>query len=138
MAVQFGERLQAFLSEKMPVILSTTRKDGSVQSVPVWYEYVDGLVLVNGGPTRDWLRHMQRDERVTLLFVDPTNMFRWAGVQGRLQSVNEDPGGDHINHLSHRYFGRDYPGPRTDRVKIAIEPLRVTGGENRQPWDVTQ
>jgi PPOX class probable F420-dependent enzyme len=140
MAVQIGERLRAFLNEKMPVVLSTTRRDGSVQSVPVWYEYADGSILVNGGPTRDWLRHMQRDGRVTLLFVDPNNMFRWAQVQGRLADVREDPGGDHINHLSHRYLDRDYPGPRTDRVKIQIEPTRVTGGDgasnHRQLWDV--
>jgi PPOX class probable F420-dependent enzyme len=137
MSLQFGERLHAFLNEKMPVILSTTRRDGSVQSVPVWYEYTDTSILVNGGPTRDWLRHMQRDGRVTLLFLDPRNMFRWAQVQGRLANVSEDPGGDHINHLSHRYLDRDYPGPRTDRVTIRIEPLRVTGSDNRQPWDVT-
>jgi PPOX class probable F420-dependent enzyme len=138
MAVQFGERIAAFLKEKMPVVLSTTRRDGSVQSVPVWYEIDEHSILVNGGPTRDWLRHMQRDGgRVTLLFVDPQNMFRWAQVQGKLVSVSEDPGGDHINHLSHRYFDRDYPGPRTDRVKIRIEPVRVTGGDNREPWDVT-
>jgi PPOX class probable F420-dependent enzyme len=140
MAVQIGERLRNFLNEKMPVVLSTTRRDGSVQSVPVWYEYVDGAILVNGGPTRDWLRHMQRDGRVTLLFVDPNNMFHWAQVQGRLVDVSEDPGGDHINHLSHRYLDRDYPGPRTDRVKVQIEPTRVTGGDgaqnNRQTWDV--
>jgi len=139
MAVQVGERLQAFLSETMPAILSTTRQDGSVQSVPVWYEFADGKILINGGPTRDWLRHIQRDEgrRVTLLFVDPQNMFRWAQVQGRLLTVAEDPGGEHINHLSHRYFGREYPGPRTDRLKMEIEPVRVTGGDNRQPWDIT-
>lgn len=42
----------------------------------------------------NWLRHMQRDGAVTLTFVDPQNMFRWAGVQGRLVEVVEDPGGD--------------------------------------------
>jgi PPOX class probable F420-dependent enzyme len=136
-ALTFGERLQSFLKEKMPVVLSTTRQDGSVQSVPVWYEYADGSILINGGPTRDWLRHLRRDGRVTLLFVDPTNMFRWAQIQGRLGTVSEDPGGEHINHLSHRYFERDYPGPRTDRLTIQIEPVRVTGGDNREPWDVS-
>ena len=61
MAVHLGDRIAAFLDEKMPAILSTTRKDGSIQSVPVWYEHVNGSILVNGGPTRDWLRHMQVD-----------------------------------------------------------------------------
>jgi len=135
MAMALGGRLRSFLAETMPVVLSTTRRDGSVQSVPVWYELVGDEILVNGGPTRAWLRHLQRDPRVTLLFVDPRNMFRWAQVQGRLVGVDDDPGGAHINHLSHRYFGRDYPGPRTDRVTVRIVPERGTGGDNRQPWD---
>ncbi len=62
-------------------------------------------------------------------------LHRWAQVQGRLVGVDDDLGGAHINRLSHRYFGRDYPGPRTDRVTVRIAPERVTGGDNRQPWD---
>ena len=49
-------------------------------------------------------------------------------------NLTEDPGGERINHLSHRYFARDYASPRTDRLKMEIEPVRVTG-ENRKGPD---
>src|ERR1700737_2197891 len=87
----------------------------------------DGSFWINGGTNRGWFKHLQRDPRITLLLIDPKEMFRWAQVEGRMVNWAEDPGGDHINHLSHRYLGRDYQNPRTGRIKIQIEPLRVTG-----------
>ncbi|MDQ3810233.1 MAG: pyridoxamine 5'-phosphate oxidase family protein, partial [Chloroflexota bacterium] len=82
MSVRIGPRLQAFFEEALPITIGTTRGDGRVQLNPVWYEYREGEIWLNGGPNRGWLRHMQRDPRVTLLLVDPANMFRWAQIQG--------------------------------------------------------
>jgi PPOX class probable F420-dependent enzyme len=137
MALQIGERLRAFLDEPLPIIMGTTRLDGSVQLAPVWYEYRDGLIWLNGGPGRDWMGHLRRDPRLTLLVVDPKNMFRWAQIQGRLVDTSAEGADDHIERLSQRYFGRPYPNPKVDRLIIRIAPERITGGENRGPWDVT-
>jgi hypothetical protein len=52
MAVRIGPRLDAFLGEVMPAIIGTRRTDGSVQINPVWFEYKDGKVLLNGGENR--------------------------------------------------------------------------------------
>ena len=65
MPLQFGPRLKAFLDQPLPITIGTTRKDGSVQMAPVWYEYRDGQIWLNGGPTRDWVKHLQRDPRIT-------------------------------------------------------------------------
>jgi PPOX class probable F420-dependent enzyme len=138
MALQIGPRLQAFFDEPNPIIVGTTRRDGSVQMNPVWYEYRDGLIWLNGGPTRDWLRHTQRDGgRVTLMVPDPRNMFRWAQVQGRLVDTTKEGADDHIERLSQRYLGGPYRNPKVDRLIVRIEPLRITGHERGQPWDVT-
>ena len=138
MSLRIGPRLSAFLSEVHPIVLGTRRRDGSVQLNPVWFEFRDGLIWINGGPNRGWVHHLERDPRATLLLVDPTNMFRWAQIQARLVDTTTEGAGEHINHLSHRYNdGRDYPGPRTDRLIVRLEPTRVTGGESRQPWDVS-
>lgn len=137
MALQFGPRLQAFLGERHPIVLGTTRSDGTVQLVPIWFEYREGEIWLNGGPRRDWVRHMRRDPRVTLLVVDSNNMFRWAQIQGRVVDYVEEGAGEHIEHLSHRYFGGPYPGPKTDRLIVRVRPERVTGAESREPWDVT-
>jgi PPOX class probable F420-dependent enzyme len=137
MSLSFGPRLRALLDEPLPAVLCTARRDGSVESVPIWYEYREGQIWLNGGPKRDWFKHLKRDPRATLLVLDPKNMFRWAQIQGRLAGTTFEGADDHIEHLSQRYFGRAYPGPKVERMIVRIEPERVTGGENRQPWDVT-
>ncbi|HXM53501.1 MAG TPA: pyridoxamine 5'-phosphate oxidase family protein [Candidatus Binatus sp.] len=127
MAVPLSKKMQDFTQEVFPAIIGTNRKDGSVEIVPVWFEQKDGSFWINGGTNRGWFKHLQRDPRITLLLIDPKEMFRWAQVEGRMVNWAEDPGGEHINQLSHRYLKKDYQGPRTGRITIQIEPLRVTG-----------
>jgi PPOX class probable F420-dependent enzyme len=127
LAAQVSKKMQEFAAEVYPAILGTTRTDGSVQVVPVWFEYRDGSFWVNGGTNRGWFKHLQREPRVTLLLLDPKDMFRWAQVEGRMVKWAEDPGGEHINNLSHRYTGKDYQNSREGRIKIQIEPTRITG-----------
>jgi PPOX class probable F420-dependent enzyme len=132
--VKIPPRLAAFAQEVMPVIVGTTRKDGTVQLTPVWFECADGVIWLNGAETRDWLRHARRDRTVTLLLIDPKNMWRYAQLIGRFTEVTPDEGGVHIDRLGHRYRGAAYRGPKTGRVKIRFEPDRITGGEGGRPW----
>jgi PPOX class probable F420-dependent enzyme len=134
--MNIGPRLRAFLEMPLPIILGTTRRDNSVQMTPLWYEFRDGQIWLNGGPRRDWFRHLKRDGRATLMLVDNTNMHRWVQIQGRLAGTSFDGADEHIDHLSHRFNGRPYPAPKVERMIVRIEPERITGSENRQPWDV--
>ena len=127
MAVQLSTKMQEFVKEVFPAIIGTTRKDGSVEEVPVWFEFAGGFFWINGGTNRGWFKHLERDPRITLLLVDPKNMWRWSQVLGRMVKWEEDQGGEHINHLSHRYLSKDYQGPRTGRIKVQIEPVRISG-----------
>jgi len=137
MSLQIGPRLKALFDEPLPIIVGTTRRDGSVQMTPVWYEYRDGQIWLNGGPKRDWVKHIKRDPRVSLLVPDPKNMFRWAQLQGRLVDTSLEGGDDHIERLSQRYTGGPYRNPKVDRLIVRIDPERVTGMESGQHWDVT-
>jgi PPOX class probable F420-dependent enzyme len=137
MTVQIGPRLKAFFDEAVPVTIGTTRKDGSVQMVPVWYEYRDDQIWLNGGPDRAWFKHLKRDPRLTLLVVDPKNMFRWVQIQGRLAGSTTDGADDHIERLSQRYTGGAYRNPKVNRLIIRIDLERVLGGESGNPWDAT-
>jgi len=137
MPVTFGEKLASFLAEPHPITLGTTRADGSVQLTPVWCEYRDGLIWLNGGPTRDWFRHIQRSGQATLQLLDPKNMFRCAQIQARFLDSTKQGAHDHIDRLAQRYFGGPYPNEKVDRLIIRLEPTRVTGGDQRRPWDVT-
>ena len=138
MTLQIGPRLQALFDEPIPAILGTLRRDGTVQMNPLWYEYRDGHIWLNGGPTRDWLRHVQRENgRATLLVLDPKNMFRWAQIQARLVDTAKEGADDHIDRLAHRYQGGAYRNPKIDRLISRLEPLRISGYEGGKPWDVS-
>ena len=137
MALQFGPRLTAFCNEPLPIVIGTTRSDGSVQLNPVWFEYREGRIWLNGGPNRDWFKHLRRDPRLTLLLVDPKNMFRWAQIQGTLASSTVEGADDHIERLAQRYTGAPYRNPKIDRLIVHIDPVRVTGTEGGNAWDVT-
>jgi PPOX class probable F420-dependent enzyme len=136
MSLQFGPRLRAFLEEPLPITIGTTRRDGSVQINPVWYEYRDGQIWLNGGPQRGWFKHMRRDPRITLMVLDPKNMFRWAQIEGRLDGTSTEGADEHIEHLSQRYTGGPYRNPKVDRLIVRIDPVRVSGFESGTAWDV--
>src|SRR5690349_20882919 len=112
MALQVGPRLKAFFDEALPIVIGTTRRDRSVQMRPIWYEFRDGLIWLNGRPRRGWVRHMQRDGHGTLLLLDRQNMFRWAQIDCRYVDATAEGADDHIEHLSQRYTGGPYRNPK--------------------------
>jgi hypothetical protein len=51
-------------------------------------------------------------------------------VTGEVAAATEEGAREHIDHLSRRYFGRDYDNPiRTRRVILEIEPEDVMASE---------
>ena len=105
-----------------------------MQMNPIWYEYRDGYFWLNSWRTSDWLRHVSGMVSSTLFLMDPKNGGRWAQIQGTLVETSDQHGAEHANALSMRYTGRPYDyryNPRS-RVRIKIEPVRITGSGNRQ------
>lgn len=121
--------LASFLGTVMPVIVGTVRKDGTAQLNPAWYEYRDGLVWLNAAESRAWGKRSRPGAHMTLLFIDPKDMFHWAQVQGRVVDRTREGGEEHIDRLSRRYLGADYGqhDPRNPRLVITVRPTRVTG-----------
>lgn len=115
----------AFLEEKIPVTVGTTRKDGTAKLTTAWYEYRDGEFWLNSWRGSDWLGHIERDGKAELLFVDPTNMWRRVVVRAALIET-DDPGGmASIDRLSNRYLGTDYQDRSRQRVLIRLKPVDV-------------
>jgi len=136
MPAPVGQRLEGFLREVNPVVVGTTRQDGSVHLTPLWFEYREGFVWINGAASRDWLVHLRRDDRVTLLVVDRQRILRRAEMLGRVVAITPDDGNAQINRLSQRYNGRDFGSRRELRITVQIEPLRVSGANGQEPWDI--
>ena len=79
----------------------------------------------------------ERDPRITLLVVDPKNMFRWAQIQAHYADSTTEGADDHIERLSQRYTGGPYRNPKVDRLIVRLDLERVTGGERGTPWDAS-
>ena len=133
--IELSDNMLQFVNEVFPAIVGTRRRDGTVQMNPIWFEYKEGYFWLNGWRGADWLRHVERDGDVTLALIDPNNMYRFAQVQGRLVEVTQEGGEEHIDHLSLRYNGKLYEwhSPERPRLKVQVEPVRITGSIDWQP-----
>jgi pyridoxamine 5'-phosphate oxidase-like protein len=141
MALTIGPRLQGFFDEVLPAILTTLNDRGAPEMTPVWYEFADGQIWLNGARTRRWLNRMEETGRATFFVMDPTDFWRWAQVWGKVVEAADDPGGAHINRLAHRYRGGEYTGDRSSRRLLKIEITSVkgaAGSPNREKWDATE
>jgi PPOX class probable F420-dependent enzyme len=72
--------------------------------------------------------NLEKDPRVALMVIDPTNAYRWLAVDGRA-ALTTDGADEQIDKLAKKYTGADeYPNrvEGKQRVKVRIAPEHVT------------
>ena len=126
---QLSDDQAAFLRDNAYYgVLTTLRPDGSAHSTVVWVDVDDtGRPGFNTARGRAKPRHIERDPRVTLTVVNPSNGYQWLSVTGPAQLVDE--GADaQIDKLAKKYLDADtYPFRKPDekRVSVPITPDRI-------------
>ncbi|MBX3011541.1 MAG: PPOX class F420-dependent oxidoreductase [Caldilineaceae bacterium] len=106
--------------------VATVNEEGVPQVTPVWVEYNGDYVLINSAKGRKKDRNLRAQPVIAISIQDPDNPYRYVGLQGKIVEITEAGGYDHINKLSHKYSGQDYPkNPGEVRVIYKIEPTRV-------------
>lgn len=114
------------LSKRSYAHVATVNEEGVPQVTPVWVDYDGNHVLINSAKGRKKDRNMRAQPVIALSIQDPDNPYRYLGLQGKITEITEEGGYDHINKLSHKYRGNDYPkNPGEVRVIYKIEPTRV-------------
>ncbi len=109
--------------------LATLMPDGSPQVTPVWFDYVGGVVRVNTAIGRVKARNMQEGVPVALSIMDPDNPYRYMQIRGKVTRATTDGADAHIDALSHKYMGKDYPyrEPGSQRIIYEITPDHISG-----------
>jgi len=109
--------------------IATVQPDGSPQVTPVWFDYTEGKVRVNVAKGRVKVRNMAEGARVALAILDPDNAYRYVQVRGTVTRVTEDGARAHIDALSRKYIGKDYPWSQPDEVRVLFEitPAKAQG-----------
>ena len=114
--------VDAFLREPNPAVVATLRRDGSPHSVPTWYDWEDGLVLLNMDESRVRLEHMRRDPRVSLTVLDKDDWYRHVTLRGQVIRIEDDPDLAGIDRLAMRYRGRQHRTRDRKRVNAWMQP----------------
>lgn len=113
-----------------PVVasLATVLPSGQPQVQPVWCSYDGRHILVNTERGRIKYRNMHARPRVTLLLVNPDDVYHWIEIRGIVEAETGQGADAHLDQLAKRYLGVDkYPWhqPGDVRVIFRIAPRHV-------------
>ena len=104
--------------------LATLMPDGSPQNTQVWVDTDGEHILVNTAQGRQKERNVQRDPRVAVNVVDPTNAWRIGMVRGRVVEVTTAGADELIDQLAKKYLNVEtYPFRRPEEVRVTLKIL---------------
>ncbi|TRW47391.1 PPOX class F420-dependent oxidoreductase [Georgenia yuyongxinii] len=119
----------AMLARPNHATIATARADGHPVSVPTWYLYEDGRILVNMDAGRRRLAHLRADPRVSLSAMDPAAWTTHVSILGTVAEMRDDADLADIDRISRHYTGHPYPVRDKPRVSawIRIERWHAWG-----------
>jgi PPOX class probable F420-dependent enzyme len=118
------------LESKALAVVATIGPDGAPQVNPVWFDWDGEFIRFSQTTTRQKAKNVQREPRIALSIVDPTNPFRYLEVRGKVVNIEQDPERAFINKMAKKYIDQDvYPWHMEGdvRIVIVVEPIRGLG-----------
>lgn len=87
----FSPAVVEFLQRPLGSQLVTLNPKGSPQMTIMWFKYEDGALLFTTTTDRIKFRNQQKNPRAAVAIMDPTNMYKWVIVRGKLSVDKRDP-----------------------------------------------
>lgn len=126
MSSKLTEKAIRFIEARNFAHVATLLPDGSPHVTPMWIDREGDIITVNTAQDRVKYGNITRDPRVAISITDQDDPYDRVVIQGRVVEVTEEGARDHINRLSKKYTGKDFPRiPGQVRVIIKIEPTKV-------------
>ena len=122
---------QDLLDRPLFAHLATVRPDGAPQSGLMWFAWDGERARFSHTRTRQKVRNLAHEPRVSFHLVDPDNPHRTLEVRGRVESIEADPDAAFYQSLQERYDMIVPVFDADDRVVIAVAPtsfVAVDGG----------
>src|SRR3954451_11694448 len=94
---------QDLLDRPLFAHLATVRPDGSPQSGMMWFAWDGNRARFSHTRTRQKVRNVAYEPRVSFHLVDPENPYRTLEVRGRVESIDADPDAAFYRSLQERY-----------------------------------
>ena len=115
------EAVAELLRQPCHATISTVRPDGQPVSVPTWYLYEDGRILVNMDGGRKRMDYLRADPRISLSAMEPQDWVTHVSLQGRVVEFVDDVDLVDIDRISRQYTGQPYGNRVRPRVSAWIE-----------------
>jgi PPOX class probable F420-dependent enzyme len=126
MGDQLPERVADLLTREKKAFaqLALCLRDGTPQVSPIWFDFEDGLIILNTARGRVKDRVLRRRGAVALSISDPANPYRYVLIKGHVVDETEENAYDRICDLNLKYKGeRTYPRiPGQVRVTYKVKP----------------
>jgi PPOX class probable F420-dependent enzyme len=116
------DEMDAFMAEPNPAVVATIRPDGLPHSVPTWYEWDGGLLLLNMDRSRKRLRHLAPGRPVALSVMARSDWYSHVSFIAEVSELRDDPDLVDIDRLSRRYRGQPYRDRSRKSVTALIRP----------------
>jgi PPOX class probable F420-dependent enzyme len=123
------EKYLDLLDSKALAHVATVGPNGEPQVNPIWFDWDGAHLRFSLTKTRQKLKNVKDEPRISLSIVDPSNDYRYLEVRGRVVDVEPDPDFAFIDKMAQKYLGQEaYPWkqPNEERVVVVIEPIRTT------------
>ena len=110
--------------------LSLVLKDGTPHVSPLWFDYKDGLFIINTARGRVKDKALHRHPYAALCINDPADPDRYLLIRGPVVEETEAGAWDQIDDLNLKYNGdRNFTRrPGQVRVTYKIKPDHIFGG----------
>lgn len=131
-STQRGQHVEQRLNDDIIAWLTTVRPSGQPDSVPVWFLWQDGRIVVYSRPDQTKLRNLAESPKVTLT-IDNTNggsdVIRIEGAAEHVPdypACHEIPGyvAKYAEHIGYIGYGTPENFARTYSAAIVITPAR--------------
>jgi PPOX class probable F420-dependent enzyme len=119
--------VQDLLRKPNPSVVVSVRGDGQPVSVPTWYLWEDGRVLVNMDAQRKRVEYLRNDPRVSISVLSEDDWYTHVSMQGRVVEWADDTDLADIDRCAKHYTGKPYPIRDRARVSAWIEVDRWHG-----------
>jgi PPOX class probable F420-dependent enzyme len=118
-----------FLKRPNPAVIACIRPDGYPMTVATWYDWQDGLILVNMHEGRSRLRWLRANPKASLTALGDHDWYRHVSLYGSVVRIVDDVDLVDIDRLCVRYTARPFSNRSAKRVSAWIDPYGWHG------WD---
>ena len=118
--MELPDRLKELLDNPTYATLATVMPDGSPQATTMWVDRDGDHIRFNTAEGRVKDRNLRRDPRVAVSVFNPEDPYEAYAVQGRVVELTAEGADDHIDALSRKYQGTDYPWGTPEMVRLIV------------------